>query len=88
MQNAEFVTGGPVPEQGEQKLQKSVGSHYTTAFAELDEAHRVVLFLHYVECLSLYQIARVLNDTEEHVRAVYLGAIERLGGCTEQRDAA
>jgi DNA-directed RNA polymerase specialized sigma24 family protein len=87
MQKAEFVMGSSGPEQGAENLQK-VGSHFTTAFAELDEAHRVVLFLHYLECLSLYQIARVLDDTEEHVRSVYLEAISRLGGRPQQRDAA
>ena len=61
----------------------------STAFAELDEAHRIVLCLHYLERLSLYQIARVLDDSEEMVKQVYLEAIERLGTCPPNvREAA
>jgi DNA-directed RNA polymerase specialized sigma24 family protein len=51
----------------------------TTAFAELEEEHRIVLCLHYLEKLSLEQIAQVLDDTEESVRAVYTEAVARLG---------
>jgi DNA-directed RNA polymerase specialized sigma24 family protein len=51
----------------------------TTAFAELDEEHRIVLCLHYLERLSLAQIAVVLDDTEESVRKVYDEAVVRLG---------
>lgn len=50
----------------------------TTAFAELEEEHRIVLCLHYLERLSLEQIAQVLDDTEESVRAVYAEAVARL----------
>ena len=50
----------------------------TTAFAELEEEHRVVLCLHYLERLSLQQIAQVLDDTEQSVRAVYAEAVARL----------
>lgn len=61
----------------------------STAFAELDEAHRIVLSLHYLERLTLYQIARVLDDSEETVKQVYLEAIERLGSRpSRRRDAA
>lgn len=64
-------------------------THLTTAFSELDEAHRIVLCLHYLERLSLYQIARVLDDSEETVKRVYLEAIQRLGSRpTRRRDAA
>ena len=51
----------------------------STAFAELDEEHRIVLCLHYLERLSLEQIAEVLDDTVESVREVYAGAVARLG---------
>ena len=51
----------------------------TTAFAELDEEHRIVLCLHYMERLSLEQIAVVLDDTVESVREVYTEAVSRLG---------
>jgi DNA-directed RNA polymerase specialized sigma24 family protein len=51
----------------------------TTAFAELDEEHRIVLCLHYLERLSLEQIAEVLDDTVESVKAVYGEAVSRLG---------
>ena len=51
----------------------------TTAFAELDEEHRIVLCLHYLERLSLEQIAVVLDDTVESVREVYSEAVRRLG---------
>jgi DNA-directed RNA polymerase specialized sigma24 family protein len=50
----------------------------TTAFAELEEEHRIVLSLHYLERLSLEQIAVVLDDTEESVRVVYDEAVARL----------
>lgn len=61
----------------------------TTAFAELDETHRIVLCLHYLEELTLYQIARVLDDSEETVKRVYQEAIERLGSRpVPVRDAA
>ena len=61
----------------------------TTAFQELDETHRIVLCLHYLERLSLYQIARVLDDSEEAVKQVYLEAIEQLGSRPERvREAA
>jgi DNA-directed RNA polymerase specialized sigma24 family protein len=49
-----------------------------SAFAELEEEHRIVLCLHYLERLSLEQIAVVLDDTEEKVRAVYMEAVGRL----------
>ena len=51
----------------------------TTAFAELDEEHRIVLCLHYMERLSMEQIAVVLDDTVESVREVYSEAVTRLG---------
>ena len=51
----------------------------TTAFAELEEEHRVVLCLHYLERLSLEQIAEVLDDTVESVKLVYDEAVQRLG---------
>lgn len=51
----------------------------TTAFAELDEEHRIVLCLHYLERLSLEQIAEVLDDTLESVKEVYGEAVVRLG---------
>jgi DNA-directed RNA polymerase specialized sigma24 family protein len=51
----------------------------TTAFAELDEEHRIVLCLHYLERLSLEQIAEVLEDTVESVKVVYDEAVQRLG---------
>lgn len=51
----------------------------TTAFAELEEEHRIVLCLHYMERLSLEQIAVVLDDTVESVREVYNEAVMRLG---------
>ena len=50
----------------------------TTAFAELEEEHRIVLCLHYLEKLSMAQIAEVLDDTEESVRTVYADAVARL----------
>jgi DNA-directed RNA polymerase specialized sigma24 family protein len=50
----------------------------TTAFAELDEEHRIVLCLHYLERLSLEQIAVVLDDTVESVKEVYDEAVVRL----------
>ena len=50
----------------------------TTAFAELDEEHRIVLCLHYLERLSLEQIAEVLDDTLESVKEVYDEAVQRL----------
>ncbi len=50
----------------------------TTAFAELDEEHRIVLCLHYLERLSLEQIAEVLDDTVESVKLVYDEAVQRL----------
>ena len=61
----------------------------TTAFAELEEEHRIVLCLHYLERLSLEQIACVLDDTEERVREVYLEAVTRLGskGARKRRKA-
>lgn len=59
-----------------------------TAFSELDEAHRIVLCLHYLERLTLYQIARVLDDSEETVKRVYVEAIERLGARPNPRRAA
>ena len=49
----------------------------TTAFAELDEEHRIVLCLHYLERLSLEQIAEVLDDTVESVKEVYAEAVQR-----------
>ena len=51
----------------------------TTAFAELDEEHRIVLCLHYLERLSLEQVAEVLDDTVESVKSVYAEAVQRLG---------
>ena len=51
----------------------------TTAFAELEEEHRIVLCLHYLERLSLEQIAEVLDDTVESVKEVYDEAVQRLG---------
>ena len=50
----------------------------TTAFAELEEEHRVVLCLHYLERLSLEQIAEVLDDRVESVQEVYGEAVQRL----------
>ena len=50
----------------------------TTAFAELDEEHRIVLCLHYLEGLTLAQIAEVLDDTEQSVRVVYMEGVARL----------
>jgi DNA-directed RNA polymerase specialized sigma24 family protein len=57
----------------------------TTAFAELDEEHRIVLCLHYLERLSLEQIAVVLDDTVENVREVYTEAVGRLGTKARKR---
>ena len=51
----------------------------TTAFAELEEEHRIVLCLHYLERLSLEQIAEVLDDTVGSVKEVYAEAVQRLG---------
>ena len=57
----------------------------TTAFAELEEEHRIVLCLHYLERLSLEQIALVLDDTVESVKAVYDEAVQRLGARNRKR---
>ena len=57
----------------------------TTAFAELDEEHRIVLCLHYLERLSLEQIAEVLEDTVESVKVVYDEAVQRLAKGSRKR---
>ena len=57
----------------------------TTAFAELEEEHRIVLCLHYLERLTLEQIAEVLDDTVESVKEVYGEAVQRLGAKGSRR---
>lgn len=54
-------------------------------FLELAEEHRLVLSLHFLERLTLEQIAVVLDDTEESVREVYVEAVALLTGHTEPR---
>jgi DNA-directed RNA polymerase specialized sigma24 family protein len=60
-----------------------------SALMELDEVHRIVLSLHFLERLSLAEVALVLDDREENVREVFVEAVERLRIRGErQRDAA
>lgn len=60
-----------------------------SAIMELDEVHRIVLSLHFLERLSLAQVAQVLDDNEESVREVFVEAVERLRTRGDrQRDAA
>lgn len=60
-----------------------------SALMELDEVHRIVLSLHFLERLSLAQVAQVLDDREESVREVFVEAVERLRTRGDrQRDAA
>ena len=79
MKKQNRTTGGTRKSAARKRPAVEPVTRLTTAFGELDEAHRIVLCLHYLEQLSLYQIARVLDDSEETVKRVYVEAIERLG---------
>lgn len=59
-----------------------------SAFQELEEEHRIVLSLHFFERLSLEEVALVLDDSEENVRAVFREAVARMRGTAKRRDAA
>jgi len=60
----------------------------SSALREMGEEHRIVLCLHFLEELSLAEIAIVLDDSEESVRDVYLEAVTLLCEEGRRRDAA
>lgn len=69
-------------------LQADEVTRIASAFYELDEAHRVVLCLHYLEQLTMEEIALVLDDESERVAAVYREGLELLSRDPRRRDAA